>query len=194
MNGPSKAAIRTRMVASIARIPWANALAKAVARTIAGSHHVGAIAIVLSDDVDERGETPVVLLARHTFHGDRWRLPGGWVRRGEHPEAACEREVLEETGVEVRAVELLGCDLHTNDGVPLPYSGLTLAFRCTPVDPVTRPTARSIELADVDWFTIAEATATVRGFERSMIEGAMQSIRPPVNDRAAEPGPGPSGD
>jgi 8-oxo-dGTP pyrophosphatase MutT (NUDIX family) len=178
MSGPSKAAIRTRIVASIARIPWATAAAKAVARTIAGSHHVGAIAIVLND-VDERGEAPVVLLARHTFHGDRWRLPGGWMRRGERPERACEREVLEETGVEVRAVELLGCDLHTSEGVPLPYSGLTLAFRCTLVGSSDRAEARSIELAEVGWFTIAEATATVRGFERSMIERATQSIRPP---------------
>ena len=43
-----------------------------------------------------------VLLARHTYGAGRGLLiiPGGYIRKGELPDAACEREVLEETGVE----------------------------------------------------------------------------------------------
>ena len=49
-----------------------------------------------------------VLLARHTYGAGKGRLiiPGGYLQNGESPEGALQREFLEETGVEVRAVEI----------------------------------------------------------------------------------------
>ena len=49
-----------------------------------------------------RDDAGRILLVRHTY-GDRrrWELPGGWVQRGEDPEAAARREVAEELGIEV---------------------------------------------------------------------------------------------
>jgi ADP-ribose pyrophosphatase YjhB (NUDIX family) len=47
-----------------------------------------------------------LLLVRES-HDDLWNLPGGWVDVGESPSEAVEREVLEETGYETRAVKLL---------------------------------------------------------------------------------------
>ncbi|WP_181871638.1 NUDIX domain-containing protein [Sphaerisporangium album] len=44
------------------------------------------------------------LLVRHR---GRWQLPGGLVQRGESPLAAAERETSEETGLSLRAVELV---------------------------------------------------------------------------------------
>lgn len=46
---------------------------------------------------NQRGE---ILLVRHTY-APGWLLPGGGVERGEIPEEAAVREVLEETGVTV---------------------------------------------------------------------------------------------
>lgn len=58
-----------------------------------------------------------VLLARHTYGAGKGRLiiPGGYVRKGEAPEAALRREFLEETGVEVKAVGLLGIRFNMHD-------------------------------------------------------------------------------
>jgi ADP-ribose pyrophosphatase YjhB (NUDIX family) len=48
-----------------------------------------------------------VLLTRRTDNG-RWCLPGGRSEAGESVIETCERETLEETGLEVRVVRLLG--------------------------------------------------------------------------------------
>lgn len=58
-----------------------------------------------------------VLLARHTYGTGKGRLiiPGGYLQNGESPEAALQREFLEETGVEVRAVGLLGVRFNMHD-------------------------------------------------------------------------------
>src|SRR5918911_4957103 len=53
---------------------------------------------------DERGR---VLLLRHVLRkGSGWGVPGGFLRAGEQPEEAVRREVREETGLELEAVEL----------------------------------------------------------------------------------------
>jgi 8-oxo-dGTP pyrophosphatase MutT (NUDIX family) len=172
--------VRTaRIVGLGARLPGVSALAAIVARTAAGSHHVGAMAVV----VRTSNGAPDVMLARHTFHGGRWGLPGGWVRRREDPAAACEREVLEETGVRVRAAEVVGCELHAVDGAAIRYSGLTIAFRCAPVEPdQDQPAVRSMELTEVRWWSASSAGDLVTPFEQQMIARASDRVsgRPPT--------------
>ena len=57
----------------------------------------------------------VVLVQRAISPGyGKWTFPGGFVERGERAEAAAEREVLEESGVEVEVVEVVG--LYTYEG------------------------------------------------------------------------------
>jgi 8-oxo-dGTP diphosphatase len=73
----------------------------------------------------------------HPPHEGRWSLPGGRVEPGESPEAAVEREVLEETGLRVRAGAPVG-------RVRIPagqvvYDVIDLA--CTLVDPDAEPVA-----------------------------------------------------
>ena len=57
----------------------------------------------------------IVLIQRAIEPGyGKWTFPGGFVERGERAEAAAEREVLEESGVEVEVVEVVG--LYTYEG------------------------------------------------------------------------------
>ena len=44
---------------------------------------------------------------------DHWDIPGGFCNPDEHPAAAAEREVYEETGITVRTTDLLGIWMDT---------------------------------------------------------------------------------
>jgi ADP-ribose pyrophosphatase YjhB (NUDIX family) len=56
---------------------------------------------------DDEGR--LLLIERgHAPSAGRWSVPGGRCRPGEPAAAACEREVLEETGLAVRAVRWVG--------------------------------------------------------------------------------------
>jgi ADP-ribose pyrophosphatase YjhB (NUDIX family) len=56
-----------------------------------------------------------VLLVRES---GEWSLPGGWVDVGESPSEAAEREVLEESGYETRALKLLALQDRERQGYP----------------------------------------------------------------------------
>ena len=44
-----------------------------------------------------------VLLFKHTYRQHSWSLPGGYMKSGEHPKEALEREIKEESGFVVSA-------------------------------------------------------------------------------------------
>lgn len=45
-----------------------------------------------------------ILLVKHSYRGDdNWSLPGGYIKKGEHPKEGLEREIDEETGYIVSA-------------------------------------------------------------------------------------------
>jgi len=66
---------------------------------------------------DETGEK--VLLTQRSDNG-RWCLPGGAMDPGESAEEACEREAMEETGLEVRVTRLVG--IYTSPDVIFEYA------------------------------------------------------------------------
>lgn len=69
-----------------------------------GKIRLGASAIIFNDE----GK---FLLTQRTDNG-QWCLPGGAVESGETVAEACEREVLEETGLSVRVKRLVGVYSH----------------------------------------------------------------------------------
>lgn len=46
-----------------------------------------------------------VLLVKHTYRGNSWSLPGGYLKAKEHPKEGLAREIEEETGLVVSADE-----------------------------------------------------------------------------------------
>lgn len=48
-----------------------------------------------------------ILLVKHTYRGNGWSLPGGYMKAKEHPKEGLEREIFEETHLTVNADERL---------------------------------------------------------------------------------------
>lgn len=64
-----------------------------------------------------------VLMARRREREGKllWAFPGGGIEAGETPEEAAVREVAEEVGLEVAAVQVLGDRVHPQSGVHMTY-------------------------------------------------------------------------
>ncbi len=108
------------------RVPLAYALTLYGVKVFATRYTVGVTGVVLNP----AGE---VLILEHVFrHGTPWGLPGGWVRHGETPQQALEREILEETGLHIR----VGPPLLVGPGY-LPRH-LETGFLCAGAGEVTR--------------------------------------------------------
>lgn len=72
-----------------------------------------------------------------------WAPPAGGLRIGESPEAGVEREVFEETGIQVRPERLAAVELRLRRPHPL----LVLSYRCTPLGGELRRSAESVDVA-----------------------------------------------
>jgi ADP-ribose pyrophosphatase YjhB (NUDIX family) len=71
-----------------------------------------------------------ILLVRDRFDGG-WCMPGGWADVGEAPSAMVEREVLEESGLRVRAAHLVGVyDINRESGQRDVLHAYDLTFLC----------------------------------------------------------------
>jgi ADP-ribose pyrophosphatase YjhB (NUDIX family) len=105
--------------------------------------------------VDVRGavfQGDRILLVRESADG-RWTLPGGWGDEHESPKQSIEREVLEESGFEVRAARLVAVkDRHLHPYTPKRLERIyKLFFLCD----LTGGAARtSLETDGVDFFPI----------------------------------------
>jgi 8-oxo-dGTP pyrophosphatase MutT (NUDIX family) len=87
-------------------------------RVLNPSFMVGAMALIR----DSEGR---ILVLEHTYRRKvPWGLPGGWLKHAESPEAGLTREVLEETGLQIRIDALLAADFWAT-------SQLDLLYRCS---------------------------------------------------------------
>jgi 8-oxo-dGTP pyrophosphatase MutT (NUDIX family) len=98
-----------------------------------------------------------ILLTRRADNG-QWCLPGGAMESGETAAEACEREVLEETGLSVRVKRLVGVYSHSDQLVVYPDGGkfqiVALHFEA---EVVGGELGLSDETTDFGFFTLQEA-------------------------------------
>ncbi len=87
-----------------------------------------------------------VLLVKHTYKGG-WHLPGGGLKRGETVEEAARREAREETGVELRYIQLIGIFSDLENG----FSGHNILFSSNDFDFVGQP---DHEIAEARFFPL----------------------------------------
>ncbi len=82
----------------------------------------------------KNSENQILILKRakrDTFPG-RWELPGGGMDSGERPEESIEREVLEETGLIVKALRPLSVITHENHDATADIVRIT--YECDLID------------------------------------------------------------
>ncbi len=85
-----------------------------------------------------------VLLVKHSYRGeDNWSLPGGYIKKGEHPKEGLEREVEEETGYVVSADTRLKIRTDRDSArLDITYSGIFIGGTYK----------KSTEITDADFF------------------------------------------
>ena len=94
-----------------------------------------------------------ILLTRREDNG-RWCIPGGGMDAGESAEEACVRELLEETGLEVRVTKLIG--IYTNPDMLMEYPDgnriqpVAFSFEC---EITGGELGLSDETTEVGWYT-----------------------------------------
>jgi 8-oxo-dGTP pyrophosphatase MutT (NUDIX family) len=99
-----------------------------------------------------------------------WELPGGRPERGEEHRAALEREIREETGLEIEVGALV--DEHPFEVLPGRVVQI-VAYACTLRSPST--VALSYEHVDMRWVPLAELGETIAG--RRLPGGYLGAIR-----------------
>jgi ADP-ribose pyrophosphatase YjhB (NUDIX family) len=133
-----------------------------------GKLRLGCSAIIFNEKREK------VLLTRRADN-DRWCLPGGIVESGESVAEACEREVLEETGLTVRVKRLIGVYSNPDQLVIYPDGNkaffVVLNFEAEITD---GELTLSHETTDFGYFSVSEMeNMLMHGHHKQRVEDAL---------------------
>lgn len=106
--------------------------------------------------VIDSGRVLLALRAREPAAG-AWTVPGGFCEADEHPRTACERELLEETGLPGRAVAYLGAwmDVYGDPAADgLQIQTVISGYLCRLDDVSASPAPDPAETRQVGWFDL----------------------------------------
>jgi 8-oxo-dGTP pyrophosphatase MutT (NUDIX family) len=133
-----------------------------------------------------------VLLAQQSSGRQHWGLPGAHLGPHDLPVSAVVREVRQETGMEVRVVDLLGLYHLTGtlagDDEELP-DVLTYAFRCEPVsadEPVLNGRGR---ISHLGWYGPSALPSAVTATAQAAVEDCGAGRSGVVRDLSRAPAP-----
>ncbi len=116
-----------------------------------------------------------VMLVRHTYKKG-WHLPGGGFKRGETVEEAARREAREETGAELKNIQLIGIFSNLEDD----GSGHNILFASNDFDIVGQP---DHEIAEARFFPLDDLPADLLPGHRRRVEEYRTGIKQPVSGK-----------
>lgn len=128
-----------------------------------GNANIGAASAIF----DERGR---VLLVRHTYGHLNWEIPGGIAVPDEAPSFAAQRELREETTLELAEGELSGVYYDRYARFP---PMLHFCFRFARQDAL-KPVAQLPEIGDLGWFDLDALPAPMSDFTELRIRDALE--------------------
>jgi 8-oxo-dGTP diphosphatase len=128
-----------------------------------GNANIGAASAIF----DERGR---VLLVKHTYGHFNWEIPGGIALPSEPPSVAAQRELREETTLELPEGELSGVYY---DGAHRFGPMIHFCFRHEPMDPLA-PLAQPPEIGELGWFLLDQLPAPMSDFTELRIRDALE--------------------
>jgi ADP-ribose pyrophosphatase YjhB (NUDIX family) len=106
-----------------------------------------------------------ILLLEHVFRPDSgWGIPGGFLNKGEQPEAALRRELREEIGIEVADVSMLFARALSKP------TQIEIYFRARAIG---RPIPCSFEIRSAGWFAFADLPPELSEDQRHLIQRAL---------------------
>jgi mutator protein MutT len=109
--------------------------------------YLNAAAAVAGLIVDSQGRLLITVRGKEPGKG-KWDLPGGFVDPGESAEEALRREVREEVGLEVTAVQYLGSYPNTYEYKGVRYATMDMGFVCQ-VGDISQATARESDIESI---------------------------------------------
>lgn len=113
-----------------------------------------------------------------------WTFPGGWADVGETPSLAVEREVWEESGVEVRAERLIGVyDANRVESFLPLFHAYKLVFLCRFLSGEPKPSEETLEAAFFSLDDLPSPLSSHRTTPRH-ISDAIEALRNPATGTA----------
>lgn len=120
--------------------------------------------------VDDNGR---VLLLNHVFRtGSGWGIPGGFIEKGEQPEAGLRRELREEIGLELESAEIAFVrTLKRPSQVEIIFRGRARG----------KTESQSVEIKSADWFALDQLPKGLPRDQHELIERALNNgAKPPA--------------
>lgn len=117
---------------------------------------------------DEKGLIPMLFVSKANYH----KLPGGGIEEGESKIETCKREVLEETGCDIKVGKEIGKITEFR-----PYTDYLYQTSYCYLGKIINKGIQNLEQGEIDegfrlvWFTLDEAINTVRNDKPNNEEG-----------------------